>query len=118
LNGSENNGQSASGWRAAVAVWDDSDRVLLEVELSGVTKDSIDLTVHKGVLRISGERKRPEGDRNYWVNERVYGPFDRSFSLPDDVDPETIDAQLTDGVLHVSLSKRPEVQPKKVAVKD
>jgi len=99
-------------------MWDNPDKVLLEIELPGVTKDSIDLTIHNGMMRVSGERKCPEDERNYWVNERLYGPFDRTISLPDDVDPDSVDAQLTDGVLHISLSKRPEAQPKKVTVKD
>lgn len=118
LNDSTENGGATRGWRAAVAMWDDADKVLLEVELPGVTKDSIDLTVHNGMMRISGERKVPETDRNYWVNERLYGPFDRAISLPDDVDPDTIEAQFKDGVLHIVLSKKPEAQPKKITVKD
>jgi HSP20 family protein len=105
------------GWYAPVAMWDDADKVYLEVELPGVSKDDVDLTVHNGVLRISGERKIPEGDRNYWVNDRAYGTFDRTISLPDDVDANSIDAQLADGVLRIELSKRPESQPKKIVVK-
>lgn len=118
LNDSAENGGATRGWRAAVAMWDDTDKVFLEIELPGVKKDSIDLTVHNGMMRISGERKVPEAERNYWVNERVYGPFDRAIALPEDVDPDSIDAQLTDGVLHIVLSKKPEAQPKKIAVKD
>jgi HSP20 family protein len=112
------NGGAVRGWRAPVALWDDAGKVFLEVEVPGVTKESIDLTVHNGILRVSGERKAPEGDRNYWVNDRVYGTFDRTISLPEDVDPETIDAQLSDGVLRIVLSKRPEAQPKKITVRD
>lgn len=112
------NGGAIRGWRAPIALWDDADKVYLEVEVPGVTKDTIDLSVHKGVLRISGERKMPEGDRNYWVNDRLYGAFDRTISLPEDVDPDSIDAHLSDGVLNVVLSKRPEAQPKKIAVRD
>jgi len=112
------NGGAIRGWRAPIALWDDADKVYLEVEVPGVTKDTIDLSVHKGVLRISGERKMPEADRNYWVNDRLYGTFDRTISLPEDVDPDSIDAHLSDGVLNVVLSKRPEAQPKKIAVRD
>lgn len=118
LNDTAENAGAARGWRAAVAMWDDADKVFLEMELPGVTKDSIDLTVHNGLMRISGERKAPEGDRNYWVNERLYGPFERAIALPEDVDPDTIDAQLTEGVLRIVLSKKPEAQPKKITVKD
>ena len=117
LNDGGEAGGATRGWRAAVAMWDDADKVFLEVELPGVKKDSLDVTVHKGLMRISGERKVPEVQRNYWVNERLYGPFDRAIALPDDVDPDSIDAQLTDGVLHIALSKKPEAQPKKIAVK-
>jgi len=118
LNDSAENGGAVRGWRAAVSMWDDADKVLLEVELPGVKKESIDLTVHNGLMRISGERRAPESERKYRVNERLYGPFDRVIALPEDVDADTIDAQLTDGVLHIVLSKKPEAQPKKIAVKD
>jgi len=118
LNESAESHGAARGWRAAVSMWDDANKVFLEVELPGVTKESLDLTVHNGVMRISGERKAPEGERNYWVNERLYGPFDRTIALPDDVDSDNIEAQLSDGVLQITLSKKPEAQPKKIAVKD
>jgi HSP20 family protein len=117
LNDSNSNGGATRGWRASVAMWDDAGKVFLEVEIPGVNKDSIDLTVHNGILHISGERKLPEGDRSYWVNERLYGTFDRTISLPDDVDADSIQAELIDGVLRIELSKKPEAQPKKIAVK-
>jgi HSP20 family protein len=112
------NGGAVRGWRAPVAMWDDADKVFLEVEVPGVSKESIDLTVHNGIMRVSGERKAPEGERNYWVNDRAYGAFDRTVTLPEDVDPESIDARLCEGVLHIVLSKRPEAQPKKITVRD
>jgi HSP20 family protein len=118
LNDTPSNAGAARGWRAAVSMWEDADKVFVELELPGVSKDTLDLTVHNGIMRISGERKVPEGDRNYWVNERVYGPFERTIALPEDVDAETIDAQLTEGVLRIALSKKPEAQPKKITVKD
>ena len=113
LNDTAENGGAVRGWRAAVAMWDEADKVFLEVELPGVKKDSIDLTIHNGLMRISGERKAPETERNYWVNERLYGAFDRAIALPEDVDPDSIDAQLTDGVLHIVLSKKPEAATEK-----
>lgn len=101
-----------------IAMWDDADKLYLDVEVPGVTKDTIDVSVHKGVMRIAGERKAPEGDRNYWVNDRVYGTFERTINLPEDVDADSIDAQLSEGVLHVVVSKRPEAQPRKITVRD
>ena len=118
LNETSDSNGATRGWRAPVAMWDDADKVFLEIEIPGVTKDSLDLTVHNGMMRISGERKAPEGERNYWVNDRTYGPFDRTIALPEDVDADNIDARLADGVLHIVLSKHPEAQPKKITVKD
>jgi HSP20 family protein len=117
VNDAPQNGEKTPAWRAPVAMWQNADKFFIEVELPGVTKDSIDLTNHNGLLRISGERKWVETDRNYLVNERVYGTFDRTISLPEDVDADSIDAEFSDGVLRIQLSKKPEAQPRKIAVK-
>lgn len=117
LNDQSGDGGVTRGWYAPVAMWDDTEKVYLEIELPGISKDDVDLTVHNGMLRISGERKFPEGERSYWLNDRSYGAFDRAISLPDDVDADSIDAHLCDGVLHVELAKKPEAQPKKITVK-
>lgn len=117
LNEAPENGGATRGWYAPVAMWDDAGKVFLEVELPGVKKDKLDLTVHNGVLHIRGERPTPEGERNYWINDRLFGTFERAIALPDDVDADSIDAHLTDGVLCIALTKRPEAQPKKITVK-
>ena len=118
LNHAPDAERNAQSWFAPVAMWDDTDKLYVELEIPGVAKDSVDLTVHKGVLRISGERRAPEGERNYKFNDRVYGTFDRTIGLPDYVDSDSVEARLTDGVLHIELSKRVEAQPKKIALKD
>lgn len=112
------NDHGTHGWRTPLAIWEDGGKVFLELELAGVKKEDVSLTVHNGVMKISGERKAPEGDRQYKVNNRTYGSFERTIQLPDDIDPESIDARLTDGVLYVVLSKKPEAQPKQIALKD
>ena len=81
------------------------------------TKEDVELTFDKGALQVSLERKAPEGERTTWHNERGYGKVSRSVSLPDTVDPNTITAELTNGVLHVTITKLPEAQPKKIDVK-
>lgn len=118
LNDSNTNGDTARHWRAPVAMWEDADKVFLELEIPGVAKDSLDITVHNGTMQVTGERKTPEGDRKYWVNDRVYGKFERTIQLPEDVDSDSIDARYADGVLSIVLSKRPEAQPKKITIKD
>src|SRR4051794_27563525 len=89
----------------------------IEVDAPGVAKEGVELTFDKGQLQITLERKAPEGERTNWHNERGYGKVSRSVSLPETVDPNTITAELTNGVLHVTITKLPEAQPKKIDVK-
>ncbi len=117
LNGHPENQTQVRGWRPNVAMWEDADKAYIEVELPGVKTEDVDITVHNGVLQISGQRKAPEQERKYAVNDRVYGQFGRAIALPEDVDTESIDAQLVDGVLHVALTKKPEAQPKKISIR-
>jgi hypothetical protein len=77
----------------------------------------LEVTVQQGCLRICAERRAPEENRDYWHNERQYGRFERVISLPDVVDADSIDAEMRNGVLCVRLVKKPEAQPKKVAIK-
>ena len=112
------NGSSMTrGWNAPVAIWDDEQYVYVEVEVPGLSRDELEVVVHQGSLRIWGERKTTEENRNYWYNERTFGRFERLITLPDVVDSETIAAEMHDGVLSVKLTKRPEAQPKKIAIK-
>jgi HSP20 family protein len=104
-------------WRAPASIWEAENVFHIEVDAPGVTKEDVELTFDKGSLQISLERKAPEGDRTHWHNERGYGKISRSVSLPETVDPNTITAELTNGVLHVTITKLPEAQPKKIDVK-
>ncbi|UYZ62942.1 Hsp20/alpha crystallin family protein [Hymenobacter weizhouensis] len=78
----------------------------LHLLLPGVAKDSLNIDFQEGKLTVSGERKAPEATENNPKFRRVesgYGTFARSFRLPDTVDVTAIEAQLTDGVLHLTL---------------
>jgi HSP20 family protein len=104
-------------WRAPASIWEAENMFHIEVDAPGVTRENVELTFDKGTLQITLERKAPERERTNWHNERGYGKVSRSVSLPDTVDPETISAELTNGVLHVTISKLPEAQPKKIDVR-
>ena len=104
-------------WRAPASIWEADNVFHVEVDAPGVNKEDVELTFDKGTLQISLERKLPEGERTSWHNERGFGKVARSVSLPDTVDPNSITAELTNGVLHVAITKRPEAQPKKIDVK-
>lgn len=86
----------------------------------GLDASKIDVTLERGVLRISGERASgiPTGDPKVQVytRERGTGSFTRTISLPDDVDPEHVDASYREGVLKVSVARRESAQPKRITV--
>jgi len=105
-----------TGWLAPMATWDENDRTYVEMELPGVTKDELEIVVQDGKLLVAAERKLPTDGRQYRHNERRYGRFERLFALPETVDPESITAELTDGVLLVSLARRPEAQPRRIEI--
>jgi HSP20 family protein len=112
-----NNGFT-SEWDAGVLVslWQDEDHVYIEADLPGLTDQDVDVTVHNGMLFIWGERK-PEEGRQYLYNGRTWGRFERVITLPEAVDTENVQAELTNGILRVALPKSPEAKPKKIALK-
>ena len=90
------------------------------VFLPGMKLDDIDVSLEKNLLSISGKREREdiEGeDATMYREERFKGSFKRVVTLPDDVDPEKTEAVYRDGILHISIAKRSEAQPKKITVK-
>jgi len=86
----------------------------------GLEPAKIDVTLDRGVLRISGERASgiPGGERTVQVytRERSVGSFTRAIALPDDVDPARVQARYRDGVLQVSIALRESAQPKRITV--
>jgi HSP20 family protein len=117
-------------WTPAVDVIEDADKIELLVDLPGVKQEELDIQVDKDVLTLRGARKleRPEvkdakdakdakkDGEHFRRYERVTGGFVRSFTLPKTVDVEKIGASLKDGVLTLSLPKKPEAQPKQIKV--
>ncbi len=103
----------------AVDVLEDKDQVVLKAELPGVNPKEVDLHVEDNVLTISGEKKIEHEDKkdSYLRIERYYGKFSRAFTLPPYVDAGQITAEYKDGVLTVTLPKRPETKPRQIQVK-
>ena len=97
--------------------WEEEGKWSVEMELPGVRQEDIDVTLEKSTLRISAERHAPKEQHKYWHQERGYGRIERIFNLPETVDPEGIEAELRDGVLRLTLAKKPEAQPKKIEIK-
>jgi HSP20 family protein len=101
-----------------VDIVDDKDSVNINVELPGMKKDDIKVTIDENILTIAGERKHEseQKDRNYIRTERLFGSFSRSFTLPDDINSEKIMADYKDGILAVNLAKVEKPEPKEITV--
>ncbi len=93
----------------------------VEVDLPGVKKDNIDVDVKDNIVTISGERKTKKEvkEEDYYKVESSYGKFERSFTLPENVDVENIHAESQDGVLEVVIPKltKAENKSKKIVIK-
>lgn len=89
------------------------------VPLPGLTADQINVRIHNSVLTISGELPQPKVAENskVVVQERSYGTFSRSVSLPQSVDEDKVEASYENGVLNLTLPKVPQAQPKQIAIK-
>ncbi len=90
----------------------------LSLELAGVSKDDLEVTIDGDVLSIRGARKEKDGNGSALLRrERAYGKFVRCFSLPEDADRSKTSAEFKDGILSVRLMKTPAAKPTTVEVK-
>jgi HSP20 family protein len=105
-----------SRWNPAVNVYQDKDRFTVVVELPGLKKEEIEISLHEDTLTIAGERKREESSEQEFLTERLYGKFQRSLALPTAVDAEKVKASYKDGLLQVVLPKAEEAKPKQIEV--
>ncbi len=85
----------------------------------GMDAEALDVSLEKNLLSVSGERKADALDDKEALNrrERFVGKFKRTIALPEDVDPEKTEAIYRNGVLHISVAKKEEVQPRQIKVK-
>jgi HSP20 family protein len=106
------------GWNPKVDIYEEEGHIVLKAELPGVDKKDIAVDVKDDVLTLKGERSADSEvkDKNYYRKERFFGRFERSFTLPVNVDAGKITADYKDGVLKVSLPKPEEIKPKQITV--
>ncbi|MFM1815590.1 MAG: hypothetical protein RLZ98_2285 [Pseudomonadota bacterium] len=94
----------------SVDVRESDGKIIVEAELPGLEEKDVDVTLRDGVLRIRGEKKseREEKKDDYHLTERSYGRYERAFRLPEGIDEDKIAAELKNGVLHITVPKKPE----------
>jgi HSP20 family protein len=99
-------------------IYEEDDKVFLEMEVPGLREEDINLTIEGNTLTISGKREQTEERRKgrYQRVERHYGSFSRAFTLPATVDPNGVEARYEHGVLHISMSKKAEARPRQIKV--
>ena len=112
--------QLLSGWTPALDLHEDKDNFVVKVELPGMKKEDIDISLHDGSLSISGERKSEEkfADAEVYRSERFVGRFQRTIALPSAVADDQVKAQYKDGILTVTLPKTEEAKPKQISVQE
>ena len=110
--------KAQNAWHPPVDIFEKEAEIVLKVELPGLTKEQVSVEVDEGVLQLKGERliEKDVKEESYHRIERVYGSFNRSFVLPDSVDPEKVGAELKDGILEIRLGKREQTKPKQIRV--
>lgn len=110
--------QLLSGWTPALDLYEDKDNLYVKIELPGMKKEEIDISLHDGCLSISGERKSEtkHAEAELYRAERFFGRFQRTVTLPTPVASDKARAQYKDGILTVTLPKTEEAKPKHIDV--
>ena len=115
---STKNGLVPSAWRPMTDIYETKESYVFKVELPGFKKEDIKVEFSGETLTLRGERKQEEETKNENCHrlERSYGLFERSFTIPKNVDSKKIDAALKDGVLVLTIPKREEEQTKAIPI--
>src|SRR5713101_1947918 len=109
---------TTSSFAPPVDVYEDEHNVTLKIEVPGIDEKDIDVRIENNTLTVHGERsfEKEEKEENYRRVERQYGSFTRSFTLPNTVDHDNVQANYEKGVLKIKLAKKAEAKPKQIKV--
>lgn len=105
-------------WNPAMDIYDSKDNIIVRVDIPGMKKEDIDISIHGSTLMIRGEKKesRDAKEEEYVRSERFYGSFNRAVSLPVPVDTAKVEAGYKNGVLELTLPKKEESKPKQLKI--
>jgi HSP20 family protein len=109
---------TASNFAPPVDIYEDEHKLVIKLEVPGIKQEDLDIQVENRTLTVRGERKfdREEKQENFHRVEHRYGTFFRSFTLPNTVDPENVQASYDAGVLRLELQKKAEAKPRQIKV--
>jgi len=111
-------GETSAAFMPSFDVKETAEAYILTADMPGIRKNDLDIQLAGNRLSISGRREAEavrEGER-FYSQERSYGTFNRTFSLPEEVQASQVAADLRDGVLHLTVPKSPEVRPQKITI--
>ena len=106
-------------WTPAADMLEDEDELIVRMELPGMKKENLSISLRENRLTVKGERKEEEEKkgRTYHRKEFYYGTFERTFTLPVSVDPDKVSATYENGILEIKLPKAEAVKPKEIPIK-
>jgi len=115
----EENEVVTRSWAPRVDVLETTDTYQVTAELPGIRKEDVEITLENNLLTLKGERKfEKDGSQqeSYHRIERIYGPFSRSFTLPNKVAQDRVEAKFDSGLLTITIPKVAEARPKKIEI--
>jgi HSP20 family protein len=109
----------ARSWTPPMDLVEAEDHFLLRADLPGLREDDVNIEVRDNTLRISGERQaeHEQRERGWYRLERQFGKFSRALTLPEGINPDTIEANFAHGVLEVKIPKPEERKPRRIEIK-
>ncbi len=110
--------RSARGSYPPIDVGTTDEKVDVYLFVAGLDPSALDVSIQQNLLTIAGVRKAPEPENaKFYRQERFRGEFRRAVTLPDDIDPEQVEARYVDGILHVSVRRREASKPRQIEIK-
>jgi HSP20 family protein len=102
----------------AVDLYEEDDRIVVQAEMPGMSKDDIQISVTDNILTIRGEKTKEKADKgkDYYRSERVYGTFLKTLPLPAEINPDKVEAKFNNGVLEIRLPKSEAAKKKQIKI--
>jgi len=109
---------NAGTWTPSVDIYETENDIVLTSEVPGIDEKDIEIKIENNTLTLKGERKfeKEAKEENYHRIERSYGSFYRSFTLPNYINQDKINAEYENGALKITMPKKTELKPKKVKI--